>query len=160
MEERNYEDECGDHGGTNSDDDPCGKPGGWGTDFDSGKCRYHRGTNEDGSSHEGNQNAATHGAYSESFVKNYLTDDEIERVEQAQELLGTPEGSQTHARLMAAIAIEQFRRSGDERFLRRYEAICDKAGIFPDEVQKHEHTGEGGGAIDVVISREPYDGDN
>lgn len=59
MEEnRNYADQCGDHGGTNSRGEPCGRAAGWGTDFDSGKCRQHRGTSPDGSSHEGNNNAA------------------------------------------------------------------------------------------------------
>ncbi|MFD1515654.1 hypothetical protein [Halomarina rubra] len=62
MEDRNYADECGDHGGTNRDGDPCGRAAGWGTDFDSGKCRQHRGTSPDGKSHEGNGNAITHGA--------------------------------------------------------------------------------------------------
>ncbi|QLG63094.1 hypothetical protein [Halorarum salinum] len=157
--ERNFADECGDHGGTNRHGEPCGRPAGWGTEFDDGKCRNHRGTSRDGSSHEGNTNAATHGAYAESFVEDFLTDDEIERVEQAQELLGTVEGAQDHGRLIAAIAIEQFRRTGDDRFLRRYEAICDKFGIAPADVQKHEHSGGGGGALEVVINREEYDGD-
>jgi len=61
SKERQYEDECGlDHGGHNSSGEPCGRPAGWGTDFDSGKCRHHRGTSPDGSSHEQNQNATTH----------------------------------------------------------------------------------------------------
>jgi len=54
MADRNYGDECGDHGGNNG---TCGLPAGWGTDFDSGKCRHCRGTSPDGSSHEGNDNA-------------------------------------------------------------------------------------------------------
>ncbi len=59
--ERQYEDECGlDHGGRNSAGELCGRPAGWGTDFDSGKCKHHRGTSPDGSSHEQNQNATTH----------------------------------------------------------------------------------------------------
>lgn len=66
MAERNYEDECGDHGGTNSAGEPCGQAAGWGTEFDSGKCRQHRGTSPDGSSHEANDNAATHELYSAS----------------------------------------------------------------------------------------------
>lgn len=65
MSERQFEDECGDHGGTNRENQPCGRPAGWGTDFDSGKCKHHRGTNADGSSHEGNQNRTTHGAYAD-----------------------------------------------------------------------------------------------
>jgi hypothetical protein len=128
-------DTCGDHGGTNRDGDPCGQPAGAGTDFDSGKCKHHRGTSPDGSSHEGNNHAATHGAWSESFVTDFLRDDEIERVKQAEELLGTPESAQDVGRTAAAIALEQFRRTGDDRFLRRYESICDTFEIAPtDEV--------------------------
>lgn len=132
-QERNYDDECGDHGGVNRNGDPCGRPAGWGTDFDSGKCKNHRGTNADGSSHEGNDWAAKHGAWSESFVSDFLRDEEIERVEDAADVLEQPEGAQALARKVAVICLEQFRRTGDERFLRRYESICDKANIFPDE---------------------------
>lgn len=62
MAERNYQDQCGDHGGNEG---TCGLPAGWGTDFDSGKCKHHRGTNADGSSHEGNQNAMSTGVHSD-----------------------------------------------------------------------------------------------
>lgn len=125
---------CGDHGGMSKQSgEPCGQPEGWGTDFDSGRCKFHRGTNADGSSHTGNKNAVKHGAYAKSFVTDFLTDDEIDRVKEAQDLLGTPEGAKGHARLIASICVEQFRRSGDERFLRRYESICDKFGIAPAE---------------------------
>lgn len=51
---RNYTDQCGDHGGRNRSDDPCGRAAGWGTPNDSGRCRIHLGTSPDGSSHEGN----------------------------------------------------------------------------------------------------------
>ena len=68
--------DCGDHGGTNRHDEPCGKPEGWGTEFDSGKCRHHRGTSPDGSSHEGNQNARQHGIHA---TPEYLLEDLSER---------------------------------------------------------------------------------
>ncbi|SIS00234.1 hypothetical protein SAMN05421858_5108 [Haladaptatus litoreus] len=55
---------CGDHGGSNREGNPCGRSAGWGTDFESGKCRNHRGTSPDGESHENNQNAQTHGLFS------------------------------------------------------------------------------------------------
>jgi len=127
---------CGDYGGTNRHDEPCGRTAGWGTEFDDGKCRQHRGTSPDGSSHQGNDWAATHKAYSQSFVEDFLTDEEIERVEQFQDITETPEGAQAMARTAAGIALEQFRRSGDERFLRRYESICDTFGIAPaDELE-------------------------
>jgi len=54
---RNYEDECGDHGGRNAAGEPCGRAAGWGTPDDTGRCRKHLGTSPDGSSHEGNDNA-------------------------------------------------------------------------------------------------------
>ena len=133
---------------TNRKGEQCGHPQGWGTDNDEGPCKFHGGAGgavNGGGAQPGNTNGMIHGAYSKSFVE-FLTDEEVERVEQAQEILETPEGAQGHARLMAAIAIEQFRRSSDERFLRRYESICDKAGIFP--VDELDHSGE----IDLSVS--------
>lgn len=127
---------CGDHGGTNRKGEPCGQPSGYGTDFNSGKCKHHRGTNSDGSSHQGNDWAATHRAYSQSFVEDFFREDEIERVRQFEELTESVEGAQAIARTAAGIALEQFRRTGDDRFLRRYESICDTFGIAPaDELE-------------------------
>lgn len=131
--ERNYESECGDHGGTNRAGEPCGRPAGWGTDFDDGKCKHHRGTNADGSSHEGNTFAAKTGAWAESFLTDFLREEEINRVMNASDIIGEPEGAQDLARKVAVVCLEQFRRTGDQRFLQRYESICDKANIFPDD---------------------------
>ncbi|AUV81271.1 hypothetical protein C2R22_06000 [Salinigranum rubrum] len=69
---------CGDYGGTNREGDPCGAPAGRGTDFADGKCKHHRGTNADGSSHEENQNATTHGLTAKkvnAFYQNVLDAD-------------------------------------------------------------------------------------
>jgi len=121
---------------TNRNGEPCGHAAGWGTDNDTGPCKYHGGaggTNADGSSHEGNDWAAKSGAWSESFVSDFLREEEIARVENAADVLAQPEGAQDLSRKVAVICLEQFRRTGDERFLRRYESICDKAQIFPDE---------------------------
>lgn len=82
---------------------------------------------------EGNTNAVKVGAWSDSFVSDFLRDEEVERVKKASDALGTPSGAQELARQVAVICLEQFRRTGDERFLRRYESICDKAQIFPEE---------------------------
>lgn len=131
--EHNYENECGDHGGTNRHGEPCGRPAGWGTDFDDGKCKHHRGTNADGSSHEGNNYAADTGAWAKSFLTDFLRDDEIERVMNASDIIGEPEGAQDLAQKVAVVCLEQFRRTGDQRFLQRYESICDKANLFPDD---------------------------
>jgi len=119
----------------------CKRTAGWGTDDDDGRCSSHGGSGGSSDDHEGNDWAATHGAYSESFVQDFLTEDEIKRVEQAREVLKTPQGAQEDARLMAAIAKEQFRRTSDERFLRRYESICDTFGIAPEDVEHVEVDG-------------------
>jgi hypothetical protein len=123
--------------GTNRHGEPCGHPAGWGTENDSGPCKHHGGAGGDvgdsGGAPEGNTNAATVGAWSESFVSDFLRDEEIERVRQGADALGEPASAQELARNVAMICLEQFRRTGDERFLRRYESICDKANIFPDE---------------------------
>lgn len=111
----------------------CKRTAGWGTDSDGGRCSSHGGK---GGAPEGNDNAVTVAAYSESFVEDFLREDEIERVKQAQEILGDVDGAQEWGRLAAAIAMEQFRRTGDERFLRRAESICDTFGLAPaDELE-------------------------
>jgi hypothetical protein len=51
--------------GTNRNGEPCGHPEGWGTDFDDGPCKFHRGTSPDGSSHEANGHAETYSLHSE-----------------------------------------------------------------------------------------------
>lgn len=57
---------CGDYGGTSKQSgNPCERVAGWGIpDDESGKCRQHRGTSPDGTSHEKNQNAQSHGLFS------------------------------------------------------------------------------------------------
>jgi len=63
---------CSDHGGTKTNGEPCNRAEGWGTDFDSGKCKFHRGTSSDGKSHENNANAQSHGLHTsaETFFEN------------------------------------------------------------------------------------------
>jgi hypothetical protein len=99
--------------------------------MDNGLCFHHGGRNHSGGAPEGNNNAVTVEAYSQSFVEEFLRDDEIERVQQFRELTETPEGARATAKLAAGVALEQFRRTGDPRLLRRYESICDTFGIAP-----------------------------
>lgn len=97
-QDRNYQDECGDHGGTNSRGNPCGRAAGWGTPDDSGKCRRHRGTSPDGSSHEGNDfakgnsgggapegntNGESHGMFADehAFYDQIASDAEVEIID-------------------------------------------------------------------------------
>jgi hypothetical protein len=64
---------CGEHGGVSKQSgEPCERVEGWGTDFDTGKCKQHRGTSPDGESHTNNDNAQTHGLHTsaETFFEN------------------------------------------------------------------------------------------
>jgi len=73
---------CGDHGGHTKSGDPCAYVEGWGTDFDSGKCKKHRGTSPDGESHAGNQHAMESGLHSDPVdLFNYLAENEPDALE-------------------------------------------------------------------------------
>lgn len=135
---------------------------GQGTDHvGEGRCKFHGGLNS-GENGQGaradNENAVTHGAFREHFTSG-LTEGERMAFDDAYDQLGEPESAQDVGRAAASICLLQFRRSGDERFLRRFEGLCDKFGIAPEDVERHEHTGEDGGPIEVNITRERYDGD-
>lgn len=134
--------------------DECQLPAGWGTDKTSGACKYHGGA---GGAPEGNTNAVTVGAWAESFYEGFLTDAEKKRVEESAEILGEKAGAQEIARHAASVCLEQFRRTGDERFLRRYESICDKANIFPDDELALDV--EQSGKLDLNITRQIVDND-
>ena len=117
-----------------------------------GRCSKHGGSGgapegndnaegNDGGASEGNDNAAVHGAYSDKFLDGFVGPDGKERILDGYELTDTPEGAKKQARLMANVALEKFRLTGDERFFRRYESLCDKAGIFPNEEVDLNHNG-------------------
>jgi hypothetical protein len=142
MTERNYQDECGDHGGNKG---TCGLPAGWGTDFDSGKCKFHRGTNADGSSHEENDNAVTHGAFKEHFRAD-LTTDEKDAIDSLVSHLEDIDDSRVVAAEVAAEALMKYKRSADDRFLREARQWFDKFNLMPSAEQL-ELSGEGGGGI-------------
>jgi hypothetical protein len=93
-------------------------------------------SNHGGDSPKGEDNGNfTHGAFSKYWTS-HLTDEEQEAFDDAREMLDSPENAQEVARSAASSCLIQFRRSGDERFLRRFESICDKFGIAPaDELE-------------------------
>jgi hypothetical protein len=136
--------------------DECQLPAGWGTDYQDGPCKYHGGATRDSSgAPEGNTNAATVGAWAEDFYDGFLTDAEQRRVNEMAEILDDQATAKELGQHVATLSLEQFRRTGDERFLRRFESICDKFGIAPaDEV---EVTGEGGDPIEFTVNREVID---
>lgn len=133
--------ECGDHGGTNRHGEPCGNPEGWGTDFDEGKCRHHRGTSPDGKSHEGNDNAVTHGAFREHF-RSDLRDDEKEAIDNLVEHLRDIDDERALAAEIAAEALMKYKRAADSRFLREARQWFSEFNLIPNE-DVFEHTGDG-----------------
>lgn len=124
--------------GTNRDGDPCGHPEAWGVDGkDSGPCKHHGGA---GGAPEENQNARTHGAFSKHFTSD-LTQAEEDAFEDARERLGDPESAQEVAREVAAELLLKYKRSGDERFITRFENVCDKFGLVPEDELNVNHSG-------------------
>lgn len=51
--------------GTNRQGEPCGHPAGWGTDTQTGPCKFHGGAAENQGPPKENGNAVTHGAYAD-----------------------------------------------------------------------------------------------
>jgi len=125
--------------------DPCGLPAGWGTDYGDGLCKYHGGATRDKSgAPEGNDNAVDVGAWAEDFYEDFLTKAEKKRVFKSAEALENPQNAKEVARHAASVCLEQFRRTGDERFIRRYESLCDTFGIAPADELQLSGTGEDG----------------
>lgn len=130
--ERQYKDECGlDHGGTNSAGDPCGRPAGWGTDFDSGKCKHHRGTSPDGKSHEDNGFAETHGltADAEKWFERHRDDVEDDVKAMVTDWMQlAPFGWEVsgNVRMLVNAAINECQIEQGDRYIRENDVIVDK----------------------------------
>jgi hypothetical protein len=124
--------------GTNRKGEPCGHPEGYGTDHDSGPCKYHGGASPRGSDHP----SFKHGAFSE-YLESDLTDDEKEALAALSEDLGDPDEARQRIREQAAEAYLKYKRSGDERFLREYRQLLSTFNIVeaPEQVEV-EHSGE------------------
>jgi hypothetical protein len=106
------------------------------------KCRMHIGKN--GDSHQNNDNAVDVGAWAEDFYEDFLTKAEKERVFKSAEALENPQNAKKVARHAASVCLEQFRRTGDERFIRRYESLCDTFGIAPPDELAVSGSGDDG----------------
>jgi len=68
--------------GTNRQGEPCGHPAGWGTDNDTGPCKFHGGASEGGArdgagAPEDNTNAVSHGLFAQTnrFYQDVIGDD-------------------------------------------------------------------------------------
>jgi len=114
---------CGDHGGHKSNGESCGRPEGWGTDFETGKCKHHRGTNADGSSHENNGNRETHGLKSDAKKWFERHRDEVEedvRLLVESYVEDAPFGFENHAKVdkLTELCIDQVRLREANKWLR------------------------------------------
>ena len=118
------------------------------------RCYMHGGAAEN----DGNDHAVSHGAYREHATR-FLTDGEQTAFDEAVSLLDSPDGAQDVGRTAAATCLMRYDRSGDPRFLRRFEGICDKFNIAPEDALNVEHSGPGGGPISVTINETVVESD-
>lgn len=119
------------------------------------KCRMHLGKN--GSSHDGNDNAETHGAFKEHF-RSDLTPEEAKAIDSLVDHLEDVTGPRAIAAESAAEALMKYKRSADSRFLREARQWFGDFNLIPngDEL---ELGGQGGGALEVALNREVVDND-
>jgi len=107
------------------------RDGGYCTQYpvgDGERCRMHGGTSKSG---EENGNYK-HGAYSK-YLRQDLTDDEADALEEMSEAFTDPEEATKLVREQAAEAYVKYKRSGDERFLREYRQLVDTFNLAPNE---------------------------
>jgi hypothetical protein len=109
--------------------------------MDNGRCFHHGGQEENGGAPDGNENAVTHGAYRDHAISS-LTEAETRAFNEVAQKLEDPEDAQEIAREAAAYCLMMAHRASDDRWVRRWEGICDKFGIAPEEVQEHNVSGE------------------
>jgi len=143
---------CGDHGGTNRHGEPCENEAGWGTDFDSGKCRFHRGTSPDGESHANNDNATTHGAFKEHF-RSDLTDAEADAIDDLVAHLEEIAGPRAIAAESAAEALMKYKRSADSRFLREARQWFADFNLIPN-ADDLNLGGQSDNPLNVTVARD------
>lgn len=135
--------------------DNCGLAAGWGTDHKGvGACKLHGGN---AGAPEDNQNAKTHGAFSEHF-RSDLTDPEQQALDALVDHLESITDERTIAAEIAAEALLKYKRSADSRFLREARQWFSDFNLLPNEDEINVG-GEGMNPLQVVVSREQYDGD-
>lgn len=120
--------------GTNRDGDPCGHPAGWGTDTDSGPCKFHGGAADNRGTKNGNWK---HGAFSD-HLRSDLTDAEENALEEMAEAFDDPEEARAVIADQAAEAWIKYKRSADTRFLREYRQLAETFNLAPN-ADTHNH---------------------
>jgi len=120
--------------GTNRNGDPCGHPAGWGTDSDSGPCKFHGGAADNRGPKNGNWK---HGAFSD-HLRSDLTDAEEDALEEMAEAFDDPEEARAVIADQAAEAWLKYKRSADTRFLREYRQLAETFNLAPN-ADTHNH---------------------
>lgn len=133
---------------TRKDGEPCEAYAVTGED----KCRMHLGKSTDGSSHEGNQNARKHGAFSDHF-RSDLTEPEIEALDGIMSHLEGIDDERTLAAEVAGEALLKYKRSADSRFLREARQWMGDFNLLPNEDTLNVG-GTDGNPLNVLVNRE------
>ena len=110
----------------------------------------------DGGASEGNDNAKTHGAFSEHF-RSDLTDAETKALEAMVSHLESIDDERTIAAEVAAEALLKYKRSADSRFLREARQWIGDFNLLPNEDELNVG-GVDGGALEVIVERSEYEG--
>jgi hypothetical protein len=116
--------------------------------MDNGRCFHHGGQRQNGGAPEDNDNAATHEAYKE-LAKKQLSEGEQRAFEEVSSQLDDPDDSREIARHAASYCLLMGHRTGDERWFRRFEGICDTFDLAPEEIKHHEVEVDGSVTHDV-----------
>jgi len=75
---------------TNRNGERCGHPEGWGTDNETGPCKFHGGAAEDQGAPEGNQNATRHGIHATpAYLADHLNESQRDQLTATFEALCT-----------------------------------------------------------------------
>lgn len=135
---------------TNREGEQCGHPAGWGTDNDSGPCKFHGGAST--GAPKDNQNARKHGAFSDHF-RSDLTDAEIEALDGIMSHLEGIDDERTLAAEIAGEALLKYKRSADSRFLREARQWMGDFNLLPNE-DTLNLGGTDGNPLNVLVNRE------
>lgn len=127
----------------NRNGEPCELAAGWGTENDSGPCKFHGGASPKGPDHP----QYKHGAFSE-HLRSDLTDAEKEALGEMAGAFDDPEEARELIAEQAAEAWLKYKRSADTRFLREYRQLAETFNLAPNK-DVTELRGEGGGPIGV-----------
>lgn len=106
---------------------------------------------------EGNENAADHYAFSDKFRED-LTESENEALDALMTHLSGITDERTLAAEVVGEALLKYKRTGDSRFLREARQWMADFNLLPNEDEVNIG-GSDGGALNVIVNREAYDGD-